>query len=56
MLKKLAFSLTELIVTVAIIGVIASMTIPTMMTKINNARNTAVIKEDYAILQQVCSE
>ena len=53
MLKKLAFSLTELIVTVAIIGVIASMTIPTMMTKINNARNTAVIKEDYAILQQV---
>ena len=51
--KNLAFTLSEVLITLGIIGVIAAMTIPGLITKINNHVNTAILKEDYAILQQV---
>lgn len=51
--KNLALTLSEFVLTIAIVGIIAAMVIPPMVVKINNARNTAVLKEDYAILQQV---
>lgn|SRR5574344_4708 len=48
-----AFTLAEVLITLGIIGVVAAMTIPTLMTKMDEKRNLAMIKEDYSILQQV---
>ena len=51
--KAKAFTLAETLITLGIIGVISAITLPTLMTKITNVRNTAMLKEDYAILQQM---
>lgn len=50
---KSAFTLAEVLITLGIIGVVAAMTIPTLISKINDLRNVAILKEDYSILQQV---
>lgn len=50
---KLAFTLAEVLITLGIIGIVAAMTIPSLMTHINRVRAEAMLKEDYAILQQV---
>ena len=47
------FSLAEVLITLGIIGVVSAMTIPALMTKISDTRNSAMLKEDYSILQQM---
>ena len=50
---KKAFTLAETLITLGIIGVVAAITIPTLMTKIKNHQIETVLKEDYSILQQM---
>lgn len=51
--KKAGFTLAETLITIGIIGIVAAMTIPTLMTKLKNDRESAILKEDYSILQQM---
>ena len=48
-----AFTLAETLITLGIIGVVAAITIPNLITKLTNDRNSAMLKEDYSILQNV---
>lgn len=50
---KTGFTLAETLITLGIIGIVAAMTIPTLMTKLKNDRESAILKEDYSILQQM---
>lgn len=45
-----AFTLAEVLVTVGIIGIIAALTIPTLMKNYETAQNKAILKKTYAIL------
>lgn len=47
-----SFTLSEVLITLGIIGVVAAMTIPTLMTKINHIKLKSQFKEGYAILSQ----
>lgn len=40
-------------ITLGIIGVVAAITIPGGITKLDNIKNSTMLKEDYSILQQV---
>ena len=50
--KKSAFTLAEVLITLGIIGVVAAMTIPTLMTKIQSAKLKSEYKEAYATIAQ----
>lgn len=50
---KAGFSLAEVLITLGIIGIVAAMTIPNLITKLTNDKNSAILKEDYSILQNV---
>ena len=51
--KSLGFTLAEVLITLGIIGVVAAITLPTLSAKLTNIRNSAILKEDYSILNQV---
>lgn len=53
MTSKKGFTLAETLITLGIIGVVAAITLPTLIAKLQNDRNSAILKEDYAILQNV---
>ena len=48
--KKSAFTLAEVLITLGIIGVVSAMTIPTLMTKIQEKTTYNKLKATYAIL------
>ena len=48
--KQKAFTLAETLITLAIIGVIAAMTIPTLMTKVNDYIYKTALKKAYSQL------
>ena len=50
--SRKAFTLAEVLITLGIIGVVAAMTIPTLMTKIQNRMFVAQLKKEYSTLQQ----
>ncbi len=50
--EKLAFTLAEVLITLGIIGVVAAMTIPTLMTKINEQVYKAQLKKTISTLNQ----
>lgn len=50
---KKAFTLAEVLITLGIIGVVAAITIPALIQKYTDIRNSAMLKEDYSILQQM---
>lgn len=50
---KKAFTLTEVLITLGIIGIVAAMTIPTLLAKVKNTRDSATLKEDFSILKQM---
>ena len=52
MKKRSAFTLAEVLITLGIIGIVSEMTLPTLIGKINQVKTEAILKEDYAILQQ----
>lgn len=49
---KRGFTLAEVLITLGIIGVVAAMTIPTLISKIQKRTIEAQIKENYAMLAQ----
>ena len=49
---KFAFTLAEVLITLGIIGVVAAMTIPTLMQKYYEKQTVAKLKETYSILSQ----
>ncbi|MEI3271534.1 MAG: type II secretion system protein [Candidatus Gastranaerophilaceae bacterium] len=51
--KKAAFTLAEVLITLGIIGIVAAMTIPTLISKNQKRVIEAKLKEDYSIIQQV---
>ena len=51
--KHNGFTLAEVLITLGIIGVVAAITIPGLMTKLKNHQIEAVLKEDYSILNQM---
>ena len=51
--KYYAFTLAEVLITLVIIGVIAAMTIPTLINKTNNQEYVSRLKKAYSTLSQV---
>ena len=47
-----AFTLAEFLITLAIIGVIAAMTLPVLMNSTNHAENVVALKKAYEVLNQ----
>ncbi|MBR1754247.1 type II secretion system protein [bacterium] len=47
-MKKNAFTLAEVLITLGIIGVVAALTIPTLMQKTNDKEISAAIKKSFA--------
>lgn len=50
---KFAFTLAEVLITLGIIGIVAAITIPTLLAKLHNRHTESILKEDYSILQQM---
>jgi prepilin-type N-terminal cleavage/methylation domain-containing protein len=51
--KKAAFTLAEVLITLGIIGVVAAMTIPNLISSYQKRVIETKLKEDYSIIQQV---
>lgn len=51
-LKIKAFTLSEVLLVLSVIGVIAALTIPSLINNINNATSIAQLKKVYSTLQQ----
>ena len=51
-LQHNAFSLAEVLITLAIIGVVAALTVPGLLQDTNDAQYKAAAKEAYSILNQ----
>ena len=52
MMKKKAFTLSEVLITLAIIGIVAAMTIPTLIQKNFEKQTVAKLRETQSILSQ----
>jgi len=52
MIKKFGFTLAEVLITLGIIGVVAAMTIPTLMQKTNDAEIKASFKKIISVVNQ----
>lgn len=51
-MKNNGFTLAEVLITLGIIGVVAAMTIPTLMNKTGNAEFVSAFKKDFSVLNQ----
>ena len=51
--KKSGFTLAEVLITLGIIGIIAAMTIPTLISNSQKAQYVAALKRTYSMLSQV---
>ena len=51
--KNVAFTLAEILITLGIIGVVAAMTIPTLMTNIKAQKMRTAFLKQYSVIQQV---
>lgn len=54
--KSFGFTLAEVLITLGIIGVIAAITIPTLVNNINNKQFEAAFMENYSILMQATAQ
>lgn len=52
----LAFTLAEVLITLGIIGVVAAMTIPTLMNKTNDAEMKSAWKKNYSVFSQATAQ
>ncbi|MBR1754105.1 type II secretion system protein, partial [bacterium] len=53
--KKCAFTLAEVLITLGIIGVVAALTIPTLMQKTNQKETVSKVKKAYSVLSSAVS-
>lgn len=51
-LKYNAFTLAEVLITLGIIGVVAAMTMPTVINNLQNKANINKLKREYSVIQQ----
>ncbi len=51
--KKIGFTLAEVLITLAVIGVVAALTIPTLAKKYQNAQYVSALKKAYTQMNQV---
>ena len=51
-MKKFAFTLAEVLITLGIIGTVAAMTLPSLITRNQNKALEAGLKKNYSIIQQ----
>ena len=51
-MKKNSFTMAEVLITLGIIGIIAALTIPGVMSKYRKVKITAALKKDFSIFQQ----
>ena len=56
MINKKAFTLTELLIALGIIGAIAAMAIPSTINKIHNNTLATSLKSNVAAIQQIVSD
>ncbi len=47
------FTLAEILITLGIIGIVAAITLPALITNYQYKRNSAILKEDYSIFAQM---
>lgn len=52
MIKKFAFTLAEVLITLGIIGVVAAITIPTVMSKVQDAQFKTAFKKEFSLVDQ----
>lgn len=50
--KVLGFTLTEILITLGVVGVVCAITLPTLIDKINMVHFKGLLKEDYSIMLQ----
>ncbi len=50
--RKIAFTLAEVLITLGIIGIVAALTIPTLMAKTKKQQTTVALKKFYSTMQQ----
>lgn len=53
MFKKIAFTLAEVLIVLGIVGVVAEMTIPTLISNVQNQQYVAELKKSYSNINQV---
>ena len=53
LLKRVAFTLAEVLITLGIIGVVAAMTMPSLVQNYKNKQTVAQLKKIYSVLSQV---
>ena len=53
--QKAAFTLAEVLITLGIIGIVAAMTIPTLISNYNKKQTVTRLKQTYSILSQALS-
>ena len=51
-MKKFAFTLAEVLITLGIIGTVAAMTLPSLITRNQNKALEAGLKKNYSVIQQ----
>ncbi len=51
-INKLAFTLSEVLITLGIIGVVAAMTIPALMNQANDVELKNKFKKEYSVFSQ----
>lgn len=51
-MTKKAFTLAEVLITLGIIGIVAAMTIPTLLTNIREKQTVSKLKQTYSMLSQ----
>ena len=51
--RKSGFTLAEVLITLGIIGVVAAMTLPTVLNNIQNKQLETALKKSYSLLSQV---
>lgn len=49
---KLAFTLAEVLITLGVVGILATLTIPTLVHKYQDKKTVTILKETYALLSQ----
>ncbi len=54
--RKCAFTLAEVLVTLGIIGVVAAMTLSTVISKIQDKQNIAKWKKEYSVISNAFNE
>ena len=50
---KLGFTLSELLVSFAVLGLIAGLTVPSIVTSVDRSKNKALFKETFQLISEI---